>query len=154
MPIKPENRHRYPPEWPEIRLQVLQRAGYRCEWPGCRAQHHALGRWVLTLAGHIFKPASGDYLLDLAGRAELPYRQARMLAQYDGAEMRDEPLLVIVLTVAHLDHTPEHCDLANLRAWCQRHHLAYDQDHHRQTAYMSRLASRQTLPLFPEGAPT
>jgi len=32
----------------------------------------------------------------------------------------------VVLTVAHLDHTPEHCDDANLKAWCQRCHNTYD----------------------------
>ena len=44
----------------------------------------------------------------------------------------------VVLTVAHLDHVPEHCDgmenggdilpieKSNLRAWCQQHHNAYD----------------------------
>jgi hypothetical protein len=39
----------------------------------------------------------------------------------------------VVLTIAHLDHTPENCDPDNLRAWCQRCHLTYDRDHHRQT---------------------
>ena len=32
----------------------------------------------------------------------------------------------VVLTIAHLDHTPENCDPANLRAWCQRCHITYD----------------------------
>jgi len=32
----------------------------------------------------------------------------------------------VILTVAHLDHIPEHCDDANLRAMCQRCHNAYD----------------------------
>lgn len=32
----------------------------------------------------------------------------------------------IVLTVAHLDHTPENCDLGNLKAMCQGCHLRYD----------------------------
>jgi hypothetical protein len=32
----------------------------------------------------------------------------------------------IVLTVAHLDHIPEHCADENLRAWCQKCHLGYD----------------------------
>lgn len=32
----------------------------------------------------------------------------------------------VVLTVAHLDHTPENCDPDNLRAWCQKCHLDYD----------------------------
>jgi len=34
MPIRPENRKRYPPNWLEIRAQVLQRAGDRCEFCG------------------------------------------------------------------------------------------------------------------------
>ena len=33
---------------------------------------------------------------------------------------------VVVLTVAHLDHTPENIDRANLKAWCQRCHNTYD----------------------------
>jgi len=39
----------------------------------------------------------------------------------------------VVLTVAHLDHTPENCAPENLKAMCQRCHLVYDKDHHRQT---------------------
>ena len=34
MPIKPENRHRYPENWPEIRTRILARAGGRCEQSG------------------------------------------------------------------------------------------------------------------------
>lgn len=45
---------------------------------------------------------------------------------------------IVVLTVAHLDHTPENCDPDNLRAMCQRCHLNYDRTHHAQTAYMNR----------------
>lgn len=47
----------------------------------------------------------------------------------------------VVLTVAHMDHQPEHCDDDNLRAMCQRCHLAYDRHHHRQTR-RSRKAMR------------
>lgn len=36
----------------------------------------------------------------------------------------------VILTAAHLDHMPEHCADENLRAWCQRCHLRYDQEHH------------------------
>jgi len=32
----------------------------------------------------------------------------------------------VVLTIAHLDHTPENCDPENLRALCQRCHNEYD----------------------------
>lgn len=40
---------------------------------------------------------------------------------------------VVVLTVAHLDHTPENCAPENLRAMCQGCHLHYDRDHHAET---------------------
>lgn len=32
----------------------------------------------------------------------------------------------VVLTIAHLDHTPENCDYNNLRALCQKCHNNYD----------------------------
>ena len=41
--------------------------------------------------------------------------------------------LRVVLTIAHLDHMPEHNDRFNLRAWCQRCHLNYDKAHHAET---------------------
>jgi hypothetical protein len=44
----------------------------------------------------------------------------------------------VVLTVAHLDHTPEHCDDGNLKAMCQGCHLHYDKDHHEQTRLRNR----------------
>ena len=39
----------------------------------------------------------------------------------------------VVLTTAHLDHTPENNDPTNLRAMCQGCHLHYDREHHAQT---------------------
>ena len=39
----------------------------------------------------------------------------------------------IVLTIAHLDHTPEHCNPDNLRALCQRCHNRYDAEHRKET---------------------
>lgn len=44
----------------------------------------------------------------------------------------------VVLTVAHLDHQPENCDRANLRAMCQPCHLRYDAEHHAATAAATR----------------
>jgi hypothetical protein len=48
----------------------------------------------------------------------------------------------VVLTVAHLDHVPENCDDANLRAMCQGCHLHYDREHHAETAAATRRAAR------------
>lgn len=39
----------------------------------------------------------------------------------------------VVLTIAHLDHIPEHCDPDNLRALCQRCHNRYDAEHRRKS---------------------
>lgn len=39
----------------------------------------------------------------------------------------------VVLTTAHLDHTPENCEDDNLRAMCQSCHLNYDRSHHAET---------------------
>lgn len=54
----------------------------------------------------------------------------------------------VVLTIAHLDHTPENCDPANLKAWCQRCHLTYDAKHHAETAYQTRREGRAVGDLF------
>lgn len=143
MPIKPENKHLYPPDWPEIRYRILQRARHECEWPGCRALHHSVGRWIPAGKGWQFKTIGGK-----AGRGQLSFSRAQIAASRE--RMRDQhgrAVIVIVLTIAHLDHNPANCDDANLRAWCQRHHLAYDQQHHLQTAYMGRLAARNNLEL-------
>ena len=39
----------------------------------------------------------------------------------------------VVLTVAHLDHTPENNSDANLKAMCQRCHNRYDRQHRYET---------------------
>ena len=39
----------------------------------------------------------------------------------------------VVLTIAHLDHTPENCDYSNLRALCQKCHNKYDAKHRAET---------------------
>lgn len=41
MPIKPENRRRYPANWAEIRDRIRARSGNRCEW--CGVENGAVG---------------------------------------------------------------------------------------------------------------
>lgn len=57
---------------------------------------------------------------------------------------------LVVLTTAHLDHTPENCDRENLRAFCQGCHLHYDRAHHAETRAATRQAdlAAQMDPLF------
>lgn len=134
MPIRPENKARYPKNWPEIRLAILQRAQHRCEHPGCTAIHRQLGYWRDSLWVPLPR-ALRDAGVEGPTTVECD----------DGSTLK---VIRIVLTIAHLDHTPENCGPENLRAWCQRHHLAYDAEHHRQTAYMTRKKLAFTADLF------
>ena len=69
MPIKPENRHRYPADWRAIRARVLARAGHRCEgsppYPDCRAEngkpHPVTGSTVVLTIAHLdHRPETRD----------------------------------------------------------------------------------------------
>lgn len=128
MPIKPENRARYPKAWPQIRAAILERAGNRCEgspdFPDCRRPNG----WALN-------KRTGE-LTENGEQADTWYL-------VDG-----DPTITIVLTIAHLDHTPENCALENLKAMCQRCHLNYDKHHHAQTAYATRHSRRAIADLF------
>lgn len=53
----------------------------------------------------------------------------------------------VILTVAHLDHTPENCSDENLKAMCQRCHLRYDRHHHAANARATRDAKNPQLRL-------
>ena len=54
----------------------------------------------------------------------------------------------VILTCAHLDHTPENVADENLRSMCQRCHLRYDRDHHRETNAATRAAKNPQARLF------
>lgn len=95
MPIKPENKHRYPKNWQQIRADILKRANNKCE--NCGIENYTI------------KPS--------------------------GAR--------VVLTIAHLDHIPEHCDYNNLRAWCQKCHNSYDAKHRAETRAATKKRKEQ-----------
>jgi len=127
LPIKdPE---RYPPNWPQIRAEILERAGHRCEgspaFPDCRARN-----------GWLRNNSTGEFCAP-----DDPISEAWELADGDSVTR-------IVLTIGHLDHTPENCAASNLRAWCQRCHLNYDAKLHATNSYMTRREKRAIGDLF------
>jgi len=126
MPIKPENASRYPPDWPEIRARILRRAGDRCE--ECGARNHDYGYW------------KGERFVSLGQEID---QTADAMQLLDGVKV-----IRIVLTVAHLDHMPENCQLLNLRALCQRHHNRYDREHRNATASHTRSVRPGQADLF------
>lgn len=110
MPIRPENRDRYPTNWPEISRAIKEdRAQGRCE---CRGE---------------------------CGRPYLHLDRDERCRNHHGQPAYDTGSRV-VLTTAHLDHTPENCDPTNLKAMCQGCHLHYDREHHAQTRRETRAA--------------
>ena len=137
MPIRPENKARYPKDWKRIADAIRERAGHKCE--KCKAPNRTR---IARGAGK----DEGTYMLDTADVfcAETGQHLGRCRhSDYELARMVD-----VVLTVAHLDHAPENCDPENLRAWCQRCHLRYDAEHHKRTAYATRKAYAMTGDLF------
>ena len=120
MPIRPENKDRYPANWPAISQQIRDRAGQQCE--KCCAPNGELIRRGRTTAGEaVWRMASDSAYMDgvCADTGLLIPDTSEDTVAYG------DPVKVI-LTVAHLDHQPENCDPENLRAWGQRCHNAYD----------------------------
>lgn len=127
MPIRPENKKRYPKDWLAIRAHILRRANRpvlsglwpHCEWCGV-PNHEWIERtadgWTLSVP-------------DLGGT-------------------------FVVLTVAHLDHTPENCADENLRALCQRCHNRYDAPMRAAGIKARRKADRASGDLFQCEEPT
>lgn len=140
MPIRPENRSRYPAHWPQIRARILARAGHCCE--RCGVRNYALGgrteRGTFLIAG-----PSEERGLELAFPA--PGTWAWCYRDGIRAYLR---VIRIVLTIAHLDHVPENCADENLLALCQRCHLLHDARHHAETAYATRRVGRAIADLF------
>lgn len=127
MPIRPDQRGRYPDDWPKISDRIrFGRAGGRCECTGeCGSDH---------LAAHVHR-------LD----PRCPHRHGQQIPRTAGQ--------TTILTVAHLNHIPEDCRDENLLAACQGCHLRYDAAQHARNARRTRLA-RETAgmdPLFPGG---
>lgn len=139
MPIKSENRARYPANWKEIRAAILERAGDCCET--CKV---ANGKRIARGAG----PFAGTYQAETAEVFDA--ENGGYIASVRMSEYQVKNMVTIVLTIAHLDHQPENCDPANLRALCQMHHLRHDAAHHAETARETRRARLNNLELFAE----
>ena len=137
MPIKPENKSRYPSDWNLIRKTILKRANNCCEQ--CKAPNRT--RIARGAGPNVDTYQTVDANVYCANTGELLGRQR--MSDFNLLKMVD-----IVLTIAHLDHVPENCDPANLRALCQRCHLRYDAQHHAETARATRKTRRAMGDLF------
>lgn len=115
MPRKDENFLRYPRNWESIKAGILKRARNCCEKCGRPDR-----KTVSVADDGAWCGFGSDVWWDENGEETEPRSNGRRVKT--------------ILTVAHLDHVPEHCEPENLRAWCQRCHLVYDAAHHAETA--------------------
>ena len=128
MPIRHENKNRYPKNWKHIRATILGRAGHKCEFCGV--------------------PNYETIIRDFSNQWHL-YSDTMSLNSTEGLLLfGDNPTVKIVLTIAHLDHTPENCNSDNLRALCQRCHLRYDAPRKARDMYQRRRATKAIKDLF------
>lgn len=119
----PINYNKYPKNWKtEIRPRILKRAKNKCEC--CGVPNYAVG---YRDEHSKFVPTAGNSYHDKAGRGELSYKEARELADHCN-EVLEEKYIVIVLTIAHLDHDEYNHNVQDdrLQAMCQACHLKYD----------------------------
>ena len=118
VPISAENLLRYPPDWDDIAATI--------KWD------RAGGR--CECAGECGRPANH------LGPDQRCRNRHGQLAWRTGS--------LVILTTAHLDHQPEHCDPDNLLAMCQGCHLHHDRSHHPASRRARRLAMLGMDPLF------
>ena len=138
MPIRPEFRDLYPPNWREISNRIrFERAEGRCEhcgrphlqWVTCMPDGRWRDEWRL-------RPLAGETLNDLEFEQvdENAFIWRDALGQPIPAPM-DQVLRLgrktrVVLAACHRDHNPRNSVDGNLLALCQRCHLLHDRDEH------------------------
>lgn len=103
----------YPPDWPKRRARVMARANNCCEM--CGVKQYTVGyrtgpekNLVSLIVGETYKEAN-----------DLRHRMQRTMGR---------KLIVIRITVAHLDHDEWNNDVKDdrLAALCEKNHLDYD----------------------------
>lgn len=122
---------KYPKNWKtEIRPAILKRANNCCE--KCGVDNYAVVYWDKELKA--WERMCGNKHCDAAGNGELTYKEARICADLNNENAGYKVWIVIVLTIAHLNHDVTDNRMENLAALCQRCHINYDKEYHKQNA--------------------
>lgn len=135
MPIRRELRPLYPPHWRELSHHVrFNRAGGRCQ--RCGRPHLVLVRCLPD--GRWFDEQATTWR----------DRRGRMARWPDLVEATRFRITRVVLATAHLDGDPTNNRLTNLRAFCQRCHMAHDRLHHLAQRWITYRRRRALGDLF------
>lgn len=137
MPIKKENRLRYPADWAQIRKRILVREGYRCR--RCKAPDRE----------RIARGAGKDAGTYQTSDAEVyDAETGECLGTVRMTDFELDHMVTVVLTIAHLDQVPEHNDESNLAALCQRCHLQHDREPSKAKGFLTRHLGRGVQDMF------
>lgn len=143
MPIRESEKARYPKDWPQISARIRIRAGNACEF--CGVKNYALGGRRKSDGAWMPAHAKGERMLSLEWPEPGEIWWCGDSETQGTARLK---IVRIVLTVAHLDHTPENCADDNLKALCQRCHLVYDAKHHARNAAETRRKKLGVIDMF------
>lgn len=135
---------KYPSDWKQIRERILKREHHCCKF--CGINNHAGARW--DEAAKVYERAVGNQYADAIGQGDHGYKASRMLVDHWNSIEEDPRWIVIVLTIAHLNHDTKDNRDENLAALCQRCHLNYDKELHITNARTTREKKLGILKLF------
>lgn len=112
-------RHLYPDDWNAIAFRIKDSVNWTCEecQRPCRRPDETRMDFVLRLYRDHAETWWPQFSETEKGELKLRFNR-------------------FCLTTAHLDHRPENCDRANLRAWCAPCHCRYD---------LSQMATKKLL---------
>lgn len=135
---------KYPPNWKtEIVPAIRKRSGGKCEM--CGVENYSVGYWEKNLFHTLSSP---PHEVPWMGN-ESEYKQAKDIQKHllEWANITEVKPIVIVLTVAHLDHDEKNHDvkLDRLKDMCQRCHNRYDRKHRGQTRKNKKLKGQKKL---------
>lgn len=134
MAFDPSN---YPKNWKQISQSIRDRAGNKCEHCGL-----ANGQWIVRSTDdpsqYLYINKDGEYCR--------PNGSAIRMSEIP-SEYADSNLILVVLTVAHLDQDTTNNDPANLKALCQRCHLNHDRPHNIVKRTRTRLENKRRATL-------
>lgn len=119
MPIRKSD---YPPNWPELSLQVREEANWKCE--ECGVPNYAIiRRGKGTEYTEVYEVQETD-----------PERPGEYITTttigMKAKRLRWHGLSRVVLTVSHTDRNRNNNERSNLRSLCQRCHLVWDVHQH------------------------
>lgn len=133
---------KYPQNWKsEIRPDILKRADYKCEF--CKAKDRELYIRGIYDGCECYQDMDGNIFASTDGM--------KIGADYVGEvanHTTKDTSVVIVLTIAHLDHDIENNNYDNLKALCQKCHLNLDKELHQKNRAATINKKKKQINLF------